>query len=140
MRGRRKEGFLLSMQFLTMLLFQDGSNEAIQVPMPTAQDVADLPPEHTSVHRHCMQSLWRCPHRQKGPSPSLGSLYCGYESHSTPQSHPACQQCWGCKAIKVDSGKTWKQGYLLPWKQGVHPFIAACFFMQSLGAKRVLVM
>ena len=42
--------FLLSMQFLTMLLFQDRSNEAIQVPTTKAQDVADLPHPSQTLH------------------------------------------------------------------------------------------
>ena len=72
--------------------------------------------------------------RSKRPSRSLGSLYCGWESHSTPQSHPACQQCWECKAIKVDGGKTWKGGYLLSWKQ-CSP-LHHCMLFQSLGVKK----
>ena len=114
--------------------FQDGWNEAIQIPTTTVQDMADLPPEHTFIRRHCMQSLWHCPHSQKGPGPSL-------KSHSTPQSHPTCQVVIEnfafCKAIKeVDGGKTWKRSYLLSWKQDVHhpPIITACMLFQSQGA------
>ena len=99
--------------FCLCYMSQDGSNEAIQVPMIATQDVADLPPEHTSIHRHCMQSLWHCPHRQKGPSPSLGSLYCGCEvtallSHTQPARQYTIQLCTHRSQYaqaKLDSGK-----------------------------------
>ena len=69
------------------------------------------PPSHLSTHPFGDTACSPCgiahTDRSKRPSRSLGSLYCGCESHST-QSHPACQQCWECKAVKVDGGKTWK--------------------------------
>ena len=52
--------------FWLCTMFQGGSSEAIQI-TTTAQDMADLPPEHTSVWRHCTQSLWHCPHRDPAP-------------------------------------------------------------------------
>ena len=84
--------FPLSMQFLTM----HHVSRRVKWSHPGTNDYSTRrgqPPTWAHiVCRHCMQTLWHWPYRQRDPASSYREHVdtAGVKTHSTSQSHPTC--------------------------------------------------